>query len=83
VTAALQLRTAVSAPTAALSLTSSPPAGISVDAAAGRIDVRMTAAQTGALSPRYYAYALELYWPDTRVERVLEGTLKVSPEVVK
>lgn len=81
-TAELQLRRCVTDATADLTLTSSPAAGLTITGTAGLISIAMTPEQTSALSGAY-VYALELTWPSTDVERVIEGTMRVSPEVVR
>lgn len=65
-----------------LDLTSTPAAGLTLTEEDGRIDVHLTAEQTEALSGTYVVQ-LEVRWPGGRVDRLLEGTWTVSPEVVR
>lgn len=51
-------------------------------AAAGNIEISLTATQTGTLKPGRYVYDCELVHTLTgNVERVLEGIVIVTPEV--
>ena len=79
-TAKLQARRTVGG-TVEIELTSSPAAGLTVSGSDGRIDILMTAQQTALLSGSYL-YQLEVTYSDTTVERVLEGTWTISPEIV-
>ena len=78
--AVMQLRRSVNDPTIALELRS-PTAGITIDALLGRIDVLISHTQTSGLTGAY-VYALELTFPDSHVERLIQGTFTVSPEIV-
>lgn len=79
-TAVLQLRRSVGAPDPP-DLELSTGSGITITGAEGRIDVTMTPVQTGALSG-VYVYAMEVTYPNTTVERPIEGTFTISPEIV-
>jgi hypothetical protein len=45
--------------------------------------LQQTAAQTANLTAGSYVYDLELVKPDTTVDRLLYGTLTVTPEVTR
>lgn len=81
-TARFQLRRNADDPVATVDLNSEPSAGLSLTAVEGRIDLHLTAEQTRALSGTYLGH-LELTWPGGRVDRLLEATLTVSPEIVR
>jgi outer membrane protein assembly factor BamB len=76
-TGQLQVRETVSSATAKLTVTPS----INVETAT--ISWSFTATQTSTLTASSYVYALELYGPDNYVIRLLEGSVVVSPEVVR
>jgi hypothetical protein len=76
-TADLQIR-----PTAAGSLAVEVTPTITV--ATGTVSVTISAAQTSTLTQGIYVYALELHGPlDSPVIRLVEGSVIVSPEVVR
>jgi hypothetical protein len=52
-------------------------------AANGTFTFQQTAAQTANLTAGSYVYDLELVKPDTTVDRLLYGTLTVTPEVTR
>jgi len=79
-TAALQLRTAYDAATAALSLTNG--SGITITANQGLIAIRATATQTGALAAGDYVYDLELT-VSGEVTRLIQGRVTVRPQVTR
>lgn len=81
-TAALQLRSLPSDPTAALSLTS-PSGGIVITGATGTLAINATAAQTGAIQAGYYYYDLEITSPTAVVTRLVQGQILVSPQVTR
>lgn len=77
-TAKLQIRETPEASLAALSVTPS------INVATGTITVTLTAAQTSTLLLPKYVYAMELAGPGGEpVIRLVEGSVKVSPEVVR
>ena len=81
-TAALQLRSLPSDPTAALSLTSA--AGeITITPAAGKVAVHATAAQTGNIDDGVYFYDCEITSGAGIVTRLVQGQVVVSPEVTR
>jgi hypothetical protein len=56
---------------------------IDIDVATATLSFEITAEQSSELiAPRYF-YAIELYAPDETVTRLLQGSFKVSPEVVR
>lgn len=76
-TALMQLRTSVDATTETLEVV---PA---INAELGEISWEFTSTQTNSLTASSYVYALELYGPDDLVIRFIEGTVTVSPRVVR
>jgi hypothetical protein len=80
-TAALQLRSLPSDPTAVLSLTSG--SGITITGSTGTIAVSATAAQTGAIDEGPYFYDLEITSPTGIVTRVAQGQVVVSAQVTR
>lgn len=56
--------------------------GIALDEAAGIITVSVEADDTAAMKPRAYVYDIELE-SDGIVWRLMEGTLRVKPEVTR
>lgn len=56
---------------------------LEVDVETARLLVNLDAEQTGSLVAPRYKYAIELYAPDGTVTRLLQGSFKVSPEVVR
>lgn len=79
-TATLQVRTSADAESDLLELTS-PSGGILLGGANGQISVSMTAAQTRAMGPGTWVWALRL--GGTSQETLFTGTLQVLPEVVR
>lgn len=69
-TAKLQVRPAPGMP-AVLSLTSTPPAGLTINDAEGTIDIVATAAQTGDITPGAYLWELELTSPGGAVTTIV------------
>lgn len=80
-TAALQLRSLPSDPTAVLSLTTG--SGITITGASGTIEVHATAAQTRAIDEGPYYYDLEITSDTGVVTRVAQGQVVVSAEVTR
>lgn len=80
-TAALQLRSLPSDPTAALSLSTN--AGITITGATGLVEVHATAAQTGNLVAGTYYYDLEITSGTGVVTRLIQGQAVVSPQVTR
>lgn len=54
-----------------------------IDTETSVITVSLSATETSALTADRYVYAMELYAPDGNVYRFIEGTIVVSPEVVR
>lgn len=85
--ARMQLRRQYTSPTPALSLTSSPAAGLTITPLAGRVDIEISEAQTRSLSLSTvndaYVYDCEVVFPSGEVRRALEGRALVSPEATK
>lgn len=83
-TARMQARAKVADPNPPLlDLTSSPAAGLAVDGAAGTVTVVLTDEQTAALTWTAAVYDLEVESAGGEVTRVVQGTIKVSPEVTR
>lgn len=76
-TARLQLRESVTAETAVLDF------DLDIDVATSRLIIGITAEQSSMLVLPRYSYAVELYAPNGDVTRLLQGSFKVSPEVVR
>jgi hypothetical protein len=80
-TAALQIRSLPSSPTAVLSLTT--VSGITLGGTNGTIEVHATAAQTAAIDEGPYYYDLEITSDTGIVTRVAQGQVIVSAEVTR
>ena len=81
-TAAMQLRLQAASPNpSALNLTSSN-GGIVITPLTGSMLITMTATQTGALSPGFYVYDLELTLGSV-VSRIIQGQITVSAQVTQ
>lgn len=76
-TGELQVRETVTSSTAALTVEPT------IDTETSTISWEFTATQTSSLTEATYVYAMELYGPDDLVIRLIEGTVTVSPEVVR
>lgn len=76
-TAKMQVRDMPSSPTYVLEVTPT------LTIATGIIGVTLTATQTATLTNSKYVYAIELYGSGGYVIRPIEGTISVSPEVVR
>lgn len=76
-TATLQLRETPEATEAALDI------DLDIDVPTATITINLSATETSMLTSPRYAYGIELYAPDGTVTRLLEGSFKVSPEVVR
>lgn len=73
----LQIRESVTSEDATLTVEPS------IDVETATISWTFTAAQTSTLALSSYVYALELYGPEDYVIRLIEGSVVVSPEVVR
>lgn len=80
-TAAMQLRQTYESATADLTLTTSN-GGISIVGATGTITVTATDEQTGALTPGYYVYDLELT-SGANISRLVQGQITVAEQVTR
>ena len=83
-TAALQVRSLPSTPTAVLSL--STGAGITITGATGVIEIHATAEQTRIIDEGTYVYDLEITspaTPDAIRTRIVQGQAIVSAEVTR
>ena len=82
--ARMQGRTSHAATATVFSLTSSPAAGMVITPGINStIAITLTAAQTAALAaPQEGVYDLE-YFDGSTVERIIEGTFRVTPEVTR
>lgn len=80
-TAALQIRSLPSSPTAVLSLTNGN--GITLGGAAGSIAVHATATQTRTIDEGPYYYDLEITSDQNVVTRIAQGQVIVSAEVTR
>lgn len=57
--------------------------GLAIDAVNGQVTITMTPTQTATLPPGRLAYALELTDGSANVFRFIEGSLVVTPELVR
>lgn len=80
-TAALQLRSLPTDPTAVLSLTSG--SGITITALAGKVSIHATAAQTANIDEGVYFYDCEITSNSGIKTRLVQGQVVVSPEVTR
>ncbi|HQO28106.1 MAG TPA: hypothetical protein PKY22_01075 [Accumulibacter sp.] len=53
------------------------------DAAAGEITLSISAADTALLAAGVGVYDLEVAFANNQVDRILEGNVKISPEVTR
>ena len=81
-TARMQLRTNVTASTAALALTTEN-GRISITANTGTVTLSISATDTAALTAGRYVYDLELVSGGGQVTRLIEGVVTVSAEVTR
>lgn len=75
--AAFQARESVESPEPVLDLI------LPIDVETATIALELSPEQTSSLTALRYKYAVELTAPDETVTRLLQGSLKVSPEVVR
>jgi hypothetical protein len=82
--ARMQVREAFTSPQALLDLSSEPGEGITITPGPpGVIEIVITSVQTAAMTWRSGVYDLELTDAGGEVERLLEGSVTVSPEVTR
>ncbi len=82
--ARMQIRETIPSPSALLSLTSEPPAGITITPGPpGIITVAISATQTAAMDWKHGVYDLELVTASGTVERLLKGDVTVDFEVTR
>ena len=82
--ARMQVRETHASATTLLSLTSSPAAGITIDASLGKVTIEASATATAALpAPLAAVYDIEIVSPAGKVDRVLEGVARITPEVTR
>ena len=81
-TAALQLRSLPSDPTAVLTLTTAN-GGITITGATGTVAITATATQTREIDEGTYYYDLEITSTLGVVTRLVQGQIVVSPEVTR
>jgi hypothetical protein len=80
-TAKMQLRREYNSTVADLTLTTGG-GGIVITGATGIVDVSATATQTGALSPGFYVYDLELI-SGSNISRLIQGQITVAEQVTQ
>lgn len=81
-TAALKIKKSKDDSAALLSLTSTPAAGLTIYAGAGRIVIAISAAQAASLVYDVMVYDLVLTYTSTGAKtRLLEGTITLNPSV--
>jgi hypothetical protein len=81
-TARMQIRAAVDAPDVLVDL-STTNGRITIDGPAGRIKPLLTDVDTAALTWKQGVYDLELVSPSGHVDRLLQGTVTIDPEVTR
>ena len=83
-TAALQLRSLPSDPTAVLTMTTQN-GGITITGATGTVAIQATATQTGLIDEGNYVYDLEIYSNNVPsvTTRLVQGQIVVSAEVTR
>lgn len=81
-TARMQVRSVVSSGTVLLDLTTGN-GRIELGGSSGEIELKLTAAETEALTWLNAVYDLEIVHSDASVRRLLEGSIKVKPEVTR
>jgi hypothetical protein len=77
----LQVREAYYSANPVVSLTSGN--GISIDGPDGLIDILISASVTSAFPTGIHVYDLEIISPSNIVDRLIEGTFNVTPEVTR
>lgn len=80
--ARMQVRAELASPAVLIELTSAN-GRIVIDAPNGGITLRLSAAETAALTFTRAVYDLEIVYADGRVRRLLEGSFKVKGEVTR
>lgn len=80
--ARMQARSDVKSSTTLLDLTTAN-GGITLGGAAGTVTIRLTAAQTEAITWLSAVYDLEVVMADSSVRRLMYGSITVSPEVTR
>jgi hypothetical protein len=81
-TARMQVREKVTSPGTMTSLTTSN-GKITLGGAQGTVVLALSATDTGALRPGNYVYDLELVSSSGYVTRLVEGKVRVTPEVTR
>lgn len=81
-TARLAIRSSYAAPTELIRLTTEN-GSITIDDANGVINLAITSANTANLPASNSVYDLELISPSGMVERLIEGTVRITPEVTR
>jgi hypothetical protein len=77
----LQVRQAYYSTEPILSLSSG--SGITISGSAGIIDIYISDSDTSDLPPGSHVYDLEIISPSSDVDRIIEGTFIVTPEVTR
>jgi hypothetical protein len=77
----LQVRQAYYSEDPIISLVSG--SGITVGGSAGTIDILISSSATSQLPPGTHVYDLEIVSPSNIVDRLIEGTFNVTPEVTR
>jgi hypothetical protein len=76
-TATLQLRENIADEEPAIDM------DLDIDVETATLSFTISATESSTLTAPRYFYAIELYAPDETVTRLLDGSFKVSPEVVR
>jgi hypothetical protein len=77
----LQVRQAYYSENPIISLVSG--SGITIGGSAGTIDILISASTTSQFPPGNHVYDLEIISPSNIVDRLIEGTFNVTPEVTR
>jgi Na+/serine symporter len=77
----LQVRQAYYSDDPIISLASG--SGITIGGSAGTIDILISASATSQFPPGNHVYDLEIISPSNIVDRLIEGTFNVTPEVTR
>ena len=81
-TARMQIRNIITSTEVLLDLTTDN-GGIVLGGVEGTIQRIISATETSAIAWKVGVYDLEIYYPDGRVKRFMEGSVTVSPEVTR
>ncbi len=81
--ARMHIRTKADAAGDPLAALTTENSGVILGGTAGTVELRMSAADTSALSFKKGVYDLEVVFTDGTVKRLMEGEVEVTPEVTR